>query len=392
MERTDDIIIPPETQWLTDPDAQTVCRVIAGGGHKVLFVGGCVRNALFGLQSSDVDISTDALPNQVIVLAKRAGLKAIPTGIDHGTVTLVVNGAPFEVTTFRRDVATDGRRAVVAFSDDISDDAGRRDFTMNALYATPEGRLIDPLGGLPDLLARRIRFIESAEARIKEDYLRTLRFFRFAAWYGDPDAGLDVDAMSAMAQNLDGLGTLSAERVGLEMRKLLAAPDPAPALAGMRSTGVLHRILPGADDRWIAPIVHLENLLDLTPFWACRLAALGGSDVPERFRLSKIETRMYDLLRDVAFGPMPLAELAYRHGAKAAQSSLLLRSALAETPPDSAQLDVISAAADAVFPVESKDLIPEYEGPALGQRLAELEQLWIDSEFSAKKDALLNHG
>ncbi|MGB3244884.1 MAG: CCA tRNA nucleotidyltransferase [Sulfitobacter sp.] len=392
MERKNDILIPPTTRWLADPNAQLVCRAIAAGGHQVLFVGGCVRNALFGLPDSDVDLSTDAHPDQVTALAEQAGLKVVPTGIDHGTVTIVAGGKPFEVTTFRRDVATDGRRAVVAFSNDITDDARRRDFTMNALYAAPDGQLIDPLGGLPDLIARRVRFIEDAEMRIREDYLRILRFFRFAAWYGNLDEGFDADAMSAIATNLDGLETLSGERVGQEMRKLLAAPDPAPAIAAMRSTGVLHSVLPGADDRWIAPIVHFETLLDLSPDWICRLAALGGSEVPYRLRLSKAESRNFDLLRDIAYGPMPLSEIAYRHGKSIAQSTVLLRSALAETPPDAADLDSITTANNARFPVTAADLMPEYEGPALGQRLAYLEQLWIDSMFELKKDALLNHG
>ena len=182
MGRSNDIVIPADTPWLKDTRAQRVCRVLGDAGHQIYFVGGCVRNALLGLPDSDVDMSTDATPTRVMALASDAGIKAIPTGIDHGTVTLVVNGAPFEVTTFRRDVATDGRRAVVAFSTDIADDAARRDFTMNALYADAAGRLIDPLDGIEDLHAGRVRFILNPDDRIKEDYLRTLRFFRFSAW------------------------------------------------------------------------------------------------------------------------------------------------------------------------------------------------------------------
>lgn len=223
---------------------------------------GCVRNALLGAEASDIDIATDAHPERVVELAAGAGLKAIPTGIEHGTVTVVSGGIPHEITTFRRDVETDGRRATVAFSDTVSEDAARRDFTMNALYARPDGTLLDPLGGLPDLNARHVRFIGQAKDRIREDYLRSLRYFRFHAWYGDAAAGFDPDALDAIASNLDGLERLSRERVGAEILKLLAAPDPAPAIAAMRGAGVLGAVLPGADDRSLAVLVSLEQAAD----------------------------------------------------------------------------------------------------------------------------------
>ncbi|MGY9039283.1 MAG: CCA tRNA nucleotidyltransferase, partial [Rhodobacterales bacterium] len=193
MDRTYDVTLPASTRWLVDPDAQAVCDAVKDGGHVIYFVGGCVRNALLGVADSDVDMSTNALPERVMALAARAGLKAVPTGVEHGTVTVVSGGKGFEVTTFRRDVETDGRRAVVAFSDSIIDDALRRDFTMNALYADAQGRVIDPLESLPDLRARRVRFIEDAAQRIREDYLRTLRYFRFCAWYADPAEGFSPD-------------------------------------------------------------------------------------------------------------------------------------------------------------------------------------------------------
>ena len=392
MDRTDDVTLPGDTRWLIDPNARAVCRAIGLGGHQVLYVGGCVRNALLGLPDSDVDISTDALPEVVMQLAQDAGLKALPTGIDHGTITVVAGGEPFEVTTFRRDVATDGRRAVVAFSDDIVDDARRRDFTMNALYATPEGRLIDPLCGLSDLMARQIRFIEDPTARIQEDYLRILRFFRFFAWYGQNDHGFDAEALDAITRNIAGLETLSVERVGQEMRKLLAAPDPTFALAGMRSTGVLQAILPGADETWVVMVTDFEEILGLKRDWIRRLAALGGSEVETALRLSKVEARAYNLSREVAFGAMPVAEAAYRHGPTIAQTAVMLRAAMAEQMPDAAELDVISSATTARFPVNAADLMPTLQGQALGQKLAALEQIWIDSGFALKKSELLNHG
>lgn len=392
MDTTNDTNLPSDTSWLNDPNAQAVCRVMMDAGYRALFVGGCVRNALLGHPDSDVDISTDARPDVVMELAQSAGFKALPTGIEHGTVTIIVEGKPFEVTTFRRDVATDGRRAVVAFSADIAEDAVRRDFTMNALYTTPAGRLIDPLGGLPDLVARRIRFIENPNARIQEDYLRILRFFRFFAWFGDAQAGFDSDALDAIAQNCDGLETLSAERVGQEVRKLLAAPDPAFALAGMRSTGVLQMLLPGADDKWVGVIAHMESALGLASDWLRRLAVLGGQDVAGRLRLSKAEMRAYTLAQEVGYGAMPLVEIAYRHGSNAAQTALMFRAAMAEQPPDAGLLTSINAAENVVFPIKAVDLIDQFQGLALGKKLDELEQIWIASGFSLKKAELLNHG
>ncbi len=383
-------MIPPQTRWLQDEDAQRVCRVVQDGGYQIYFVGGCVRDALLGLPDSDVDLSTDAPPEVVMSLAKAAGVKAVPTGIDHGTVTLVSGGKPFEITTFRRDVDTDGRRAVVAFSTEMREDARRRDFTMNALYATPEGRVVDPLGGLPDLRARRLRFIEDADRRIREDYLRTLRYFRFMAWYGDPEDGPDPDAVDAIASNLDGLETLSAERVGQEFRKLLRADDPAPALSLMRQTGVLPVLLPGSDDRWMSLLVHFEQTLGLASNWLTRLAALGGEGVSERLRLSKAEAKTLALLQEQGFSGVGLPELAYRHGADLACAAALLRGCLAEQMPESAVVETIERASTARFPVKAKDLMPRFNGPELGQELARLERLWIESDFTLTAAELLD--
>ena len=203
-----------QADWVTSASARKVCGMLTDAGHRALFVGGCVRNELLGAAVADIDIATDARPERVMDLAGPAGLYTVPTGIGHGTVTVVADGQPFEVTTFRRDVETDGRRAVVAFTDSLKADARRRDFTMNALYAKPDGKILDPLGGIDDLRHRRVRFIENAEARIREDYLRILRFFRFNAWYGDPESGLDSEGLAACAALSEGLETLARERIG----------------------------------------------------------------------------------------------------------------------------------------------------------------------------------
>lgn len=389
MDRPNETLIPAQTPWLHDADAQAVCRAINAGGARIYFVGGCVRDAVLGMPVGDIDLSTDAEPVEVMHLAAAAGLKVVPTGIDHGTVTVVSGGKGFEVTTFRRDVETDGRRAVVAFSRDIRDDASRRDFTLNALYATSKGQLVDPLGGLPDCLARRIRFIQDADQRIKEDYLRILRFFRFHAWYSDPGDGFDPVALDAITRNSEGLETLSAERVGSEVIRLMAAPDPCRAVAGMRQAGCLQRILPGSDDTFLGPVVHLESLLGVGGDPIRRLAALGGEAVAARLRLSRAQERVLELAVTIGWSGPPVSEIAYRFGQNAAVTALILRAVLANETVDPADLSRIARAAKQVFPVTARDLMPALSGKALGDHLRALEARWIASGFSMGRDALL---
>lgn len=375
--------------WLNAPNAQMVGSMLTGAGYQAWFVGGCVRNALIGAPVSDLDISTNAHPDKVMQLADGAGLKAVPTGIDHGTVTVIADGVPFEITTFRRDVETDGRRAVVAFAQTMEEDAHRRDFTMNALYAGADGTVVDPLGGLPDLTARRVRFIDDPRARIREDYLRILRFFRFHAWYGDVGGGLDPEGYAACAELADGITGLSRERIGAEMRKLLAAPDPAPAVASMQMAGVLMRVLPGADAAALAPLVHVEAQLGLIPDPVIRLAALGGEDVAKALRLSKADERRRDLLRAGIANGQGAAELGYRLGVADAMAVLALRCALQLDHPDADWAYVVADASAQEFPVRADDLMPARSGAALGATLKELEQKWVASSFTLDKAALL---
>jgi len=375
--------------WIEARATQAVCEMLTGAGYQALFVGGCVRNALLGGPVGDIDIATDARPEVVMELADEAGLKAVPTGIEHGTITVVSGHIGHEVTTFRKDVQTFGRHAVVAFADDLQTDARRRDFTMNALYARPDGDVVDPLGGLEDLRVRRVRFIEDADQRIREDYLRILRFFRFHAWYGDPEGGLDAEGLAACAGNVEGLARLSRERVGAEMRKLLGAPDPAPSVAAMQAAGVLNAVLPGSDARALALLVHLESETNTAPDAILRLAAVGGETVAERLRLSRADARRLDLLRMAAAETAQAAELGYRHGAEEGRAILLLRAALLEMPWRARLAEDLDQGAKARFPVTAADLMPEYTGPALGERLQALERRWIESNFTLTRDDLL---
>jgi poly(A) polymerase len=373
--------------WRTAPGPQSVCALLAGAGHQALFVGGCVRNDLLGIPVADVDIATDAHPDRVLALAAAAGFRAVPTGIDHGTITVIAGGEGHEVTTFRRDVETFGRHARVVFSDRVEEDAARRDFTMNALYATATGELVDPLCGLPDLLARRLRFVGDAAARIAEDSLRILRFFRFHAWFADPAGGFDAEGLAACAAAADGIGRLSRERVGAEMRKLLSAPDPAPALAAMAAAGVLARALPGADHTPLALLVHLEA--GASPDWLRRLAALGGQDPEAGLRLSRAEARRLAALRQGALSAEPPAALGWRLGAAAGGDAVLVRAALTGAPVPAGAAAEVARGAAATFPVAAADLMPALAGAALGERLREIERRWIDSGLRLTRDELI---
>ena len=372
--------------WLSQPGTQSLCAALEAQGFQALFVGGCVRNALMGIPVADVDLCTDAPPQKVSDIAKKAGFKVIPTGLEHGTLTVIAGQIAHEVTTFRRDVQTDGRHALVAFTTDIAEDAARRDLTINALYARADGSVIDPLGGLPDLLARRVRFVGDAGLRIREDYLRILRFFRFQAHFADPQGGMDAEALAACAENLDGLAGLSRERIGQEFRKLLSAPDPSPSVSAMAQIGVLNSVLPGADARALAPLVHLEGAL--APDWRRRLAVLGGAEADDLLRFSRSEARALAALRGSIGAVDSPAALGFVLKADLGTSAVLARAALLEMPlPPDWQAEVTRGAA-ARFPVRAADL-PELDGAALGQRLKEVQAHWLRTGLRAEKAELL---
>jgi poly(A) polymerase len=375
-----------QNAWVKHHGTQALCTALGLSGHTAYFVGGCVRNALLGVPVTDIDIATDAPPKTVSDIAESAGFKVIPTGIDHGTVTVIAGSVHHEVTTFRRDVETDGRRATVAFSTDIAEDAARRDFTMNALYALPSGEVVDPLGGIEDLRARRVRFVGDAHQRIREDYLRILRFFRFHAVYGDPSQGIDAEGLAACAELSDGIANLSRERIGTEVRKLLAAANPAPAVAAMAQSGVLVQVLPGADARALAPLAHLEG--DLPPRWQRRLAVLGGST--EALRLSRQEEAELAKIRDDIGSTLGAAALGWTLGEFPAQDVILCRAALFETSLAVNWHSEIQRGAQAVCPVSAADLMPALQGPALGQRLKTLQDRWLASNLTLGKSALLH--
>ncbi len=379
-----------KAEWLNADGPKTVCDALQKAGHCAYFVGGCVRNALLNKPVNDIDMATDATPKRMMEIAAKLNLRIIPTGIDHGTVTFIINNQPFEVTTFRKDVITDGRHAFVTFSRSIEDDARRRDFTMNALYADINGQLIDPLSGLDDLLAQHVRFIENPAKRIQEDYLRILRFFRFHALYGNLDAGIDPESLSACAKNIDGIDMLSKERIGHEMRKLLGATNPAPSMAAMAKAGILTRVLNGSDITSLAPLIHLEGTSNVEPNWMRRLLAINGTDIQKSLRLSKKEAQILASMRNVV-NDAPTAKVAgYKLGAQNGLNAMLVLCAHLTTHLPDNLIENLNTGANASFPIMAADLLDQLEGPALGACLKQLETAWLQSDLTLSKAKLLS--
>jgi poly(A) polymerase len=385
----------PPGSFCDDPVVGRLLGLLSGDGEEAYVVGGAVRNALIGREPGDIDIATTAEPAVVTARASAAGLRSIPTGIEHGTVTVLVDHRPFEVTTLRRDVATDGRRATVSFSRDIGEDAQRRDFTMNALYARADGTVLDPAGGLPDLAARRVRFIGDAQTRIREDYLRILRLFRFHADYGE--GPLDAEARDAAIALRDGLSRLSAERIRAEWLKLLAARRAAEVVPVVAEAGFAGLVLGGVA-RLPAFCRLLAGLPDAAPI--VRLAALalhGVHDVDrlsERLRLSGAEAQSMQragLLIDRLHGRSAAVDVAAArrlvHELGNAEAIEGLAVALACDGQDVGErLAALSPGLDAPRPRRpwsgaqlSARGIPA--GPGMGAILAAAEAAWRDEGF-----------
>jgi poly(A) polymerase len=412
---TDAVTLAGRTDWLNDPNLQRLLLALSAQGEQARVAGGAVRNALLGQPVADIDIATTNLPEETIRRGAAAGFKAVPTGIEHGTITLIAGGRAYEVTTLRADVETDGRRAKVRFGRDWKADAERRDFTINGLYAEADGTVVDLVGGVADIGSRTLRFIGDAERRIREDYLRILRFFRFFAWYGSgrPDA----EGLKACARLKEGLDSLAAERVWAELKKMLSAPDPSRALLWMRQAGVLSRVLPESE-KWGIDTIHgliaAERDLGWPPDPILRLEAIVPPDparmteLCRRLRLSNVEASR---LADWAMTPpLPaattdadLAKALYRGKPEGISDRLSLSlvsarsralsetDALVEAAAYARLLQVASTWEKPVFPLKGADLkaLGVKEGTELGALLKRLEKDWIDSGFTLSNDALI---
>ena len=406
------VSIAGRADWLTDKHLQRLLAALAEGGEEARVAGGAVRNTLMGQPVADVDTATTCLPQEIIRRAEAEGFKPVPTGIEHGTITVVAGGKPYEITTLRADVETDGRRAKVSFGRDWKLDAERRDFTINALYADADGSVVDLVGGIADIEARRLRFIGDAEARIREDYLRILRFFRFFAWYGEgrPDA----EGLKACARLKDGLAQLSAERVWSELKKLLSSR----ALLWMRQAGVLTAALPESE-KWGIDAIHGLTKAEKDLGWAAdpmlRLEAIVPPDaarmktLAERLRFSTAES---DRLRYWAISTTvepkttegELAKRLYRGDRQGFVDRLRLslagarmravedNNALLEAGGFSRLLAFALKWEKPVFPLKGADLtaLGATPGPKLGEILKNLEAEWIEAGFAPDRGALLD--
>ena len=378
--------------WLAAPPLQRLFAALAAAGGEGRVAGGAVRNALLREEVTEVDVATSLSPEQVTAACTAAGMGVHPTGIDHGTVTVVVDHHPFEVTTLRHDVETDGRRAKVRFTDDWEADAQRRDFTMNALYCDARGVLYDFVGGLPDVMGRRLIFVGDPEQRIREDYLRILRFFRFHARYGHgaPDAA----GLAACARLAPGLDGLSAERIRQEMFKLMAAPGAVATLELMAGQGILAHILPYTEE-W-------RVLGRLPPDPLLRLAVLARDPLamPERWRLSNHEARRLEAIVSLmppspALRPKERRIVLYQHGAEAWRDLVRIAWARSHAPLDDAGwqelLDLPDHWPVPALPVAGRDLLAAgmSPGPEIGVMLKKLEDWWVASDFAPGRDELL---
>jgi poly(A) polymerase len=395
---------------MTAPETVAVLRALGAGGAELRFVGGCVRDAVLGRPIGDIDIATPEPPDLVMRRLADAGLKAIPTGIDHGTVTAVANGRPFEITTLRRDVETFGRHARIAFTDDWREDAARRDLTFNALSCTPEGVLYDYFGGLRDLAEGRVRFVGDPRLRIAEDRLRLLRFFRFLAWYGR--AGPDPDGLAAAAEAAPQLAQLSGERIQGEMLKLLAAPDPVPVLALMGERGVLAHAVPAAVRlAGLVALIAIEPVAGLPRDPVLRLGALllpdpaGAERVAQRWRLSNSDR---DRLNGIA-APEPVLRpdlparaqrlCLYRLGpvrwadrVLASWADAIAEAQASELGPWLELLRLPERWRPPELPVKGRDLLRLglKPGPSIGALMDALEAWWIDQDFAPDRQACLD--
>ena len=390
--------------WMAQAQTQAVMKALMAGGQPARFVGGCVRDALLGLPVKDIDIATPEPPGRVMELIEQADLRTIPTGIEHGTITAICDGIPFEITTLRRDAETFGRHARVSYTTDWQEDAARRDLTLNALYCDLDGTVFDPVGGLVDLKEGRIRFVGGARARIEEDVLRLLRFFRFYAYYGVGTA--DPEAVAACREMAPQIETLSVERVWKEMSRLLMAPDPAPTFDLMATNGVLSNLLPEVvhSDR-LPALIKAEIATDTAPGYLRRLATVvelekdGARALAARLKFSNADRDQFCRLCDPVVHPDP--------GVDTKQN----RVALYRLGPDLfSELVLIKAAQDpdqdwlSLFPFPQTSSVPLFfitgqdvvdlgvpTGNEIGGLLGQVEDWWIAGDFAADRESCLKH-
>ncbi len=396
-----------EADWLKSAATRAVMEALeAVEPGCARFVGGCIRNTLRGASVDDIDIATQLLPADTMAALKTAGIRCIATGLEHGTITAIVHGAPYEITTLRRDVETDGRRAVVAFTRDWAEDAARRDFRLNAIYADAEGTLYEPIGhSIEDAIAGRVIFIGDADERLREDYLRILRFFRFNALYG---LDVDADGLAACERQKDGLSKIAAERIWKELKKTLAAPRSSNAMAAMQASGVLDVLMPGGNADDLSVLEELEQglKLDADPLLRAMAVLPRAQSRLEGFcehmKVSNEEQRRLTGWSDPGLGHLlqlakrtaraELLPVLYTHGQQAVCDRAVLDGVM--TRHDLKDVRYVCSLAKRwkrpQFPVGGDDALDAgLKGPEVGKALRRVETRWIESQFKMKREALL---
>ncbi len=380
--------------WNSDSTLKTLIHSLESSGGVAYLVGGCVRNTILGKPFTDIDIATDLLPEQVVKISKKEGYKVIQTGLSYGTVTIVNAGRKFEVTTFRSDIKTYGRKASVKFTADIKLDAMRRDFTMNSIYMNISGEIIDPLGSLDDLLEKKIKFIGNPSERIEEDNLRILRFFRFLAEFNKGRSDIDQDTMEALYKYKKEVKSLSRERIWMELKRILSVPEPQHIFSIMIEKGILDEVFPPIEIEGLSKVITAEKKYSVSPSHLVRLFSLNksiGKKWAHYVSLTSNEAKILEFIKESLVHYKDLKTVAYKFGRVVAEGWLLnYDDGFSEMIPSKIS-EIIDNGCNTFFPVSGVDLLEEMEeGPELGRQMEWLEDLWIKSGFTMGKKELLS--
>ena len=378
-----------ETKWLRNPSAQKLSKLYKNFGYQVLFVGGCVRNTILKMPVTDIDLATDAQPEEIIKIAKENNIRFVPTGLAYGTITLIIDNKNYQITTFRTDFDHDGRYAKVEFTESLLLDASRRDLTINALYCNHVGEVIDPLNGLDDIKKQKIKFIGNPNERIKEDNLRILRFFRFQAIYGNKNLEIDSIALEACHNHKSKLAALSKERITSELRKILSAPNPLEVIIKMNETGVLNELFQKVSIDSLEAYLKTEEKFKININWLGRLLSLQVTQEEESLKLTRCEFKFLKQTKSAIENQIHVLEFSYYNGVENGKIYSILQNFRHNIILSKNLLNQINSLATKKFPITAKDLMPEISGKKLGEALRSLEDRWIKSNFTLSKKVLL---
>ncbi len=379
--------------WLKSTSVMFIWKVLSSKGAKVYFVGGCVRDSIQGREIKDIDIATDALPSEVVELAQAVGLKVIKTGFSYGSVSIIIKKDCFEVTTFRSDLVTDGRHAKVGFSSNILDDARRRDFTMNAIYMTIDGQIVDPIFGLDDVLNGRVRFIGNPKKRIHEDYLRVLRYFRFRTIYEEKVDSIDHSMIKTFSDAIHGIKMLSHDRVWGELSRILLADNPYLSLKIMDACGILQEILPLASIEDLHRLLRIEHEFKLEFKEINRLVVLNVICVKswvKKFPLKKQQKRWLNKLLLICKDPSTLRVKGYKYKTNLVIAAVAVLKANSGAKLHKNEVAEIKDGSTRKFPVGMSDFVGLFlPSRELGDELKRLKDVWFASNLELSRNELI---